>query len=69
MKVRATADLGDSDSDEHSTAEIQSAKAQGKPTDHDAVSEMGLSVAEATIMQMTPVDRGRFQTAEHMKAA
>ena len=30
VKIRATADLGNSDSDERSTEEIQSAKAQGK---------------------------------------
>ena len=50
VKVRGTADFGDSDSDERSTEEIQSAKEQGKPAEYDAVSEMGVSVAEATIM-------------------
>ena len=35
VKIRATADFGNSDSDERSTEEIQSAKAQDKPTEYD----------------------------------
>ena len=69
VKVRATADFGDSDSDERSTEEIQSAKAQDKPAEYDAISEMGMLEAEASILQMTPVDSGRFRTVVHMKAA
>ena len=44
VKVRGTSDFGDSDSDERSTEEIQNAKAQGKPAEYDAVSEMWVSV-------------------------
>ena len=41
VKIRVTADFGNSDSDECSTEEIQSAKAQGRPAEYDAISEMG----------------------------
>ena len=69
VKIRPTADSGYSDSDENSMEELQSATAQVKPAEYDAVSEIGVSEAETSILQMTPVDSGRFRTVVHMKAA
>ena len=64
VKIRATADLGNSDSDERSTEEIQSAKAQEELTEYDAISEMGVSEAEAeaSILQMTVLSTVSFLT-------